>query len=287
MPSQSNVVVLGATGMLGHAVVRVLAEDSALNVIAASRSANPLAADDSVRARFVINLNVESLQGLRSFIDEEDADIVINCIGVVKQLSSSKEVLSTVPLNTLLPHQLAELCGARGARLVHVSTDCVFTGAQGGYREQDAPDARDLYGISKWLGEVDAPHAITLRTSIIGPELRGKLSLLEWFLAQTGPIKGYRRMIFSGLPTAELARVIRDHVIPRPDLQGLYHVSAEPISKLDLLRLFAAEYGHDIEIVPDDALAIDRSLDSTRFREVTGYRPAQWPDLVAMMNRFG
>lgn len=287
MTSQANVVVLGATGMLGHVVVRVLAEAPGLSVVAASRGANPLASEGAVRASFVTDVDAESADELAALFDNSRPDIVVNCIGVVKQHSASKEVLNTIPLNTLLPHRLAELCGGSGARLVHVSTDCVFTGAQGNYREQDAPDARDLYGISKWLGEVDARHAITLRTSIIGPELRGRLSLLEWFLAQSESIKGYRRMIFSGLPTVELARIIRDHVIPRPDLHGLYHVSAEPISKLDLVRLFAAEYARDIEIVPDDAVVIDRSLDSTRFRDVTGYRPPKWPELVAMMHHFG
>lgn len=155
------------------------------------------------------------------------------------------------------------------------------------YTEADVSDAKDLYGRSKYMGEVDYPYAITLRTSIIGHELDGARSLVGWFLAQEGSVKGFKRAIFSGLPTVEIARIIRDFVIPRPDLHGLYHVSAEPIDKYELLRLVAQVYGKNIEIISDDKLAIDRSLDSSRFRELTGYNPPSWPALVQVMHQFG
>jgi dTDP-4-dehydrorhamnose reductase len=155
------------------------------------------------------------------------------------------------------------------------------------YTEADASDAKDLYGRSKYLGEVDYPHAITLRTSIIGHELDGVRSLIGWFLAQEGSVKGFKRAIFSGLPTVEIARVIRDHVIPQPELHGLYHVSAEPISKFDLLTLVAQTYRKTIDISADDQLVIDRSLDSTRFRQVTGFAPKPWPEQIRSMRDFG
>jgi dTDP-4-dehydrorhamnose reductase len=214
-------------------------------------------------------------------------EVVVNAVGLVKQLAAADDPLAALPVNAMLPHRLARLCALAGARLVHVSTDCVFAGSRGGNRESDTPDATDLYGLSKLLGEVvDAPHAITLRTSIIGHELGSAHGLVGWFLAQTGRVKGYRRAVFSGLPTVELARVIRDHVLPRPELHGLYHVSAAPIDKDTLLRLVAARYGHAIEIDADDRVVIDRSLDSSRFRAATGYAPPDWPELVARMHAF-
>jgi dTDP-4-dehydrorhamnose reductase len=170
---------------------------------------------------------------------------------------------------------------------VHISTDCVFSGAKGGYMEEDAPDARDLYGRSKLLGEVDCPHAVTLRTSIIGHELNSAHGLIGWFLAQQGNVKGYTRAIFSGLPTYELARVIRDLVLPRAEMHGLFHVASRPISKYDLLHMVNQEYGKGLKIEPDDHLKIDRSLNANRFLEATGYKAPDWPDLIAQMREFG
>jgi dTDP-4-dehydrorhamnose reductase len=167
-----------------------------------------------------------------------------------------------------------------------MGTDCVFSGMKGRYTEADISDATDLYGRSKYLGEVDYPHAITLRTSIIGHEMDGAHSLLGWFLKQTGSIKGYRRAVFSGLPTVEIARVIRDYVIPYPELHGVYHVSANPINKFDLLTLVAQTYGKTIEICADDQLVIDRSLDSSRFQTATDYVVPEWPELIGLMHSF-
>ena len=284
-----KILVLGSTGMLGNAVTRVLADESDHEVVAASRTSDAgrrFPAD--TRASFVGGLDAESPEALTALMAEHRPDAVINCVGVVKQLAGASRVLDAVPINTLLPHRLERLCALGGARLVHVSTDCVFSGDKGNYVEGDKTDACDLYGQSKLWGEViDSPHAVTLRTSIIGHELNSRNGLLGWFLAQEGTVKGYARAIFSGLPTVELARVIRDHVLPDAALHGLYHVSTAPIAKLDLLHLFAAEYERDVTIVADDALVIDRSLDSARFRAATGYAPAPWPEQVARMRAFG
>jgi dTDP-4-dehydrorhamnose reductase len=178
------------------------------------------------------------------------------------------------------------MCALAGARLIHMSTDCVFDGQQGRYTEADVSNAQDLYGRSKFLGEVDYPHAVTLRTSIIGHELGSHHGLVDWFLSQKQGVKGFSRAVFSGLPTVELARVMRDYVIPNPGLRGVYHVSAEPIDKYSLLKILAEVYGKNIPIEPDDKLVIDRSLDSTRFRQATGYRPPTWPELVRRMHQF-
>lgn len=274
--------------MLGNAMFRLLAGSPGLDVTGTVRGAaarRHFSAEQSTR--LLTGIDVESHDALVRAFAAVRPDAVVNCVGLVKQLADADDPLQAVPLNTLLPHRLAALCAAGGARLVHVSTDCVFSGARGGYTEADAPDARDLYGRTKLLGEVvDDPHAVTLRTSIIGHELDGSHSLVGWFLAQAGPVSGYTRAVFSGLPTVELATIVRDVVLPRPELSGLYHVAAAPVDKHSLLRLVAAEYRHGIEIVPRDEPVIDRSLDATRFREATGYVAPSWPELVRRMHAF-
>jgi dTDP-4-dehydrorhamnose reductase len=164
--------------------------------------------------------------------------------------------------------------------MIHLSTDCVFSGRKGQYVEQDASDAEDLYGRTKFLGEVAYPHAITVRTSMIGRELRTRYGLVEWFLSQKSAVKGYRKAIFSGFTTDELSRILLHYVLPRPELSGLYHVSSEPISKYDLLLFVKASFGYPIDILPDEELIVDRSLDSTRFRQATGYQPPAWEAMI-------
>ena len=282
-----KVLVLGATGMLGNTVLRLFAQSAGYEVVGSARSTSALRLlPADLSDRVICGVDVEHVDSLISLFSKVQPDVVINCIGLVKQLAEADDPLSAIPINSLLPHRLARLCGVAGARLVHMSTDCIFSGAKGMYTEADMSDAKDLYGRSKYLGEVDYPHAITLRTSIIGHELNGGHSLVGWFLAQQGSVKGFRRAIFSGLPTVELARVIRDHVIPHPELHGVHHVSADPINKFDLLTLISNVYGKKIHIATDDNFIIDRSLDSTRFREATGYQPQPWSELVRRMCEF-
>lgn len=282
-----RLLILGASGMLGNAVLRIFAQSPGYQAFGSVRSASAMRLmPKELHANIVTNVDVENSDNLTRLFAVVRPDVVINCVGLVKQLAEVDDALSAIPINALLPHRLARLCEVAGARLVHMSTDCVFSGTKGMYTEADMSDAKDLYGRSKYLGEVDYPHAITLRTSIVGHELDGARSLVGWFLAQDEHVKGFKRAIFSGLPTVEIARLIRDHVIPHPELHGLYHVSADPINKFDLLTLVAQAYGKVIEIRPDDQLVIDRSLDSTRFRQATGFRPKPWPELVQAMHEF-
>jgi dTDP-4-dehydrorhamnose reductase len=279
-----RVLVLGAAGMLGHAMLQTFAGRPDFAVTGSVRSAASLARlPAGLRPHVVADIDVESDDAVSRLLSELRPHAVINCIGVVKQLSAADDPLVAIPINSVLPHRLARQCAEANARLVHISTDCVFAGTRGNYLEGDAADATDLYGRSKLLGEVDYPNAVTLRTSIIGPELGSAHGLVGWFLSEQGRVRGFTRAIFSGLPTVELARVVGDHVLRLPDMRGVYHVSAAPISKYDLLNLIRAAYGRTIEIEPDDRLVIDRSLDSTRFRTLTGWHPAAWPDLIAAM----
>lgn len=280
-----NILVLGVTGMLGSAVFRQLSFDQRNQVWGTLRNAGGRRHfPEQLYDRLIFGIDVLDQDALVSVLERIRPDVVINCVGLIKQLADAKDPLSALPINAMLPHRLAKLCGLANARLIHVSTDCVFSGRTGMYTEADQSDAEDLYGKSKFIGELhEVPHAITLRTSIIGHELGTNFSLTDWFLSQKGPVKGYKRAIFSGLPTVELARVMKDYVIPNPKLHGLYHVSAEPIDKLSLLRLIAEVYGHNIQIIPDGQVRIDRTLDSSRFRQAVGYQPPSWPELIQMM----
>jgi dTDP-4-dehydrorhamnose reductase len=279
-----KVLVFGASGMIGSAMFRVLGEYKDLQVWGTLRSSDarkyflPYQTE-----RLIGGVDAESQDSLARVFSVVRPDVVVNCIGLTKHHRRAEDPRQAVLLNALLPHRLADLCGAAGARLIHVSTDCVFAGTKGNYLESDGPDALDLYGRTKHLGEVDYPHAVTLRTSTIGHELNSQCGLLEWFLAQQGSCKGFSRVIFSGLPNEEFARVVRDHVIPRAELCGLYHVGSEAIDKYHLLLEIASVYGKQIDIRRDEGFAIDRSLNSGRFRQVSGYVPAAWPELIRAM----
>lgn len=283
-----NVLILGGTGMLGHAMFQLLSQTPEVHAWATVRSgAARKHFRPALAERLISGVDVENADTLSQLFARVRPDVVINCIGLIKQLAAANDPLAALPINALLPHRLARLCDVAKARLIHVSTDCVFSGQRGHYVETDTADATDLYGRSKHLGEVYYPHTITLRTSIIGEELEGGTNgLVGWFLSQSGSVKGFTRAIFSGLPTVELARVVRDHVLPRPDLHGLYHVATQAIAKADLLALVASAYGRQIEIVPDASLVIDRSLDASKFQRATGYVAPDWPALIAGMRQF-
>lgn len=286
--SSMKILVIGTSGMLGHAVFRFLRQSSGFEVVGTIRNASVVRFfDDTERKHLIPDVDVLDPDRLAGVLSRVKPSVVINCAGLVKQLSGAKDPVVTLPINSLFPHRLARLSDIARARLIHVSTDCVFSGKKGNYTEDDPADALDLYGRSKHLGEiVDYPHAVTLRTSIIGRELASTHSLIDWFLSQQQAVSGFSRAIFSGLPTNELARVIRDVVLPRKDLSGLYHVSARPISKLDLLRLVAEVYGKSIDITPVDEPVIDRSLNSNRFRRVTGYTAPEWRQLISDLHDF-
>ena len=286
--TNQHIVILGSSGMLGNAVTRYFLQETDFSVTGAVRSKGSIGLfPQNLQEHIVWGVVVDSFDTVRGFIKEQQPDIVINCVGLVKQLSDANDPLIALPINSLFPHMLARCCAEYGARVIHMSTDCVFSGSKGGYLDNDIPDAHDLYGVSKRLGEVDYPNAVTLRTSIIGHELNGNRSLIDWFLSQEGSVKGFSKAIFSGLPTVEIARIIKDYVIPNKELRGLYHVSAEPINKYDLLSLVADIYGHNTKVIKDTDFKIDRSLDSSRFRAFTGFKPAPWHEMIITMKNFG
>lgn len=279
-----KILVFGASGMLGHKLIQVLSPDAEVWGTL-RRDADEFGRLEILdNAHLVTGVDAADEKSIRGAIETVKPDAVINAIGVVKQLPTSKDVIRTLTINSIFPHRLAQLAEEFGYRLVTVSTDCVFDGVKGNYSENDTPNAVDLYGKSKNLGEVDHERALTLRTSIIGRELSTSHSLVEWFLSnEGGSVKGFRRAIYSGFPTVVLANIIKDLVFEHEGLRGLYHVSSDPIDKYELLKLLKEYYMANIDIEPSDDLRIDRSLDSSRFSAETGFKPAAWPEMIERM----
>ncbi len=275
-----RILVLGGDGMLGHQLLQGLSKT--FEVVATLR--NPTSSEHPqevfARARIVNGCDMDNPALAKQIIEDVKPDIVINAIGIVKQRNASNDVLQSIEINAALPHRLAAYSAKVGARLIHISTDCVFAGDKGFYIEDDIPDATDVYGRTKHLGEVSEPHCLTLRTSIIGLELNRKRSLIEWFLAQQGQIEGFTKAIFSGLTTTALTKVIQELLLEHPSLSGVYHVASEPISKYDLLSQFAARLALPIEITPSDSLAIDRSLNAALFAAETGISIPSWGEML-------
>jgi dTDP-4-dehydrorhamnose reductase len=282
----NKILILGASGMLGHTLFSSFSSRKDMDVYATARSTDGLSRwfGQDLLPRIIPGIDAGQFRSVETALNRLKPDVVINCIGIIKQLPESRDPLVAIEINALFPHKVAQICKKIGARMIHISTDCVFSGKKGNYCETDFADADDLYGRTKYLGEVSYPHCITLRTSVIGHELKGKVSLIDWFLAQEGTVRGFTGALYTGFPTVEMARIIADYVIPLPKLNGLYHVSADPISKHDLLGLVAAQYGKKITIERHDDFHCDRSLNSSRFRTAVGYTPPAWPELVAALH---
>jgi dTDP-4-dehydrorhamnose reductase len=275
-----KILILGGDGMLGHQLLKLLRERHEVKVtlrqeLAAYAGAQLFSPDNAF-----CGVDVRAADRLLAVLANFHPDAVVNAVGIVKQRPDGLDVIPNLEINALLPHRLALVCSATGARLIHISTDCVFSGSRGQYREDDTPDPVDIYGHSKLLGEVTRPRVITLRTSIIGRSLNRNASLIDWFLCQNGRINGYRNAIFSGFTTREVSRVIAMLLERHPTASGLYHLSSSAISKYDLLVRFRDRLGRSIEIVPEDSLRIDRSLDSSRFRAEFSYVPPSWDGML-------
>lgn len=275
-----RILILGGDGMLGHQLITYLQPRHEVKVtlrqdLTAYAPTGLFSSENAYDA-----VDIRSLDRLVEVMADFRPAAVINAVGIVKQRPDAKESVPSLEINALLPHRLALLCKGIGARLVHLSTDCVFSGKKGNYLESDPSDAEDLYGKTKFLGEVHDKNCLTLRTSIIGRELSRFKSLLEWFLAQNGTVRGFTNAIYTGFTTLEMSRIIEKMLVEFPGASGVYQVSSDPINKYELLLLFQEKLGHDIEIVPDDSFCCDRSLVSTRFRADFNYTPPSWPAMI-------
>jgi dTDP-4-dehydrorhamnose reductase len=279
-----RVLILGGAGMLGHKLWQVLSSRFDTWVTVRSSYSAYARYDLFDRAKVLGGVDVSDFDSIIRAVSTVRPDVLVNAVGVIKQLPTAKDPIVSLTINSLLPHRLALLARASNARLVHISTDCVFSGNKGMYTESDIPDPTDLYGRSKLLGETNQEGCVTLRTSIIGRELQTTSGLVEWFLGNKGKtVRGYTNAIYTGFPTLHLAHVIADLIEFHPELSGLYQVSSDPISKYDLLCLVRDAYGIPIDVVPYDGICIDRSLDSTKFRTTIGFKSPPWPELVRAM----
>lgn len=280
----TKVLIIGGSGMLGHKLVQALGER--FEVWATLHGSF-----DSVerygifdRQCTVENIDVTDIEKVRAVLNTSRPDVVINAVGVVKQVPGAHDVVHTLQINSIFPQRLAELSDEVGFRFITISTDCVFDGTKGMRTEDDAADALDLYGQSKHWGEVTGGRCLTLRTSIIGRELATRHSLVEWFLSNRGcTVKGFANAIYSGFPTVVFADIIARLVVDHPDLNGLYHVSSEPIDKFRLLSLINERFNAGVQLERDEEFRIDRSLDSAKFREVTGFVPPSWEKMIERM----
>jgi len=281
-----KILVLGATGMLGHKLMQVLSRSydvfGTVRGKSASYKPHPVLGGLSLYG----DTHAEDLDSIVKVLAQVRPDVVVNCIGVIKQHPLSSDTLHSITINSLFPHRLQRLCKTSGARMIHISTDCVFSGRKGYYIESDTPDAEDLYGRTKLLGEVSEPGSLTIRTSIIGRELQSKYGLVEWFLGNRGGrVQGYANAIFTGFTSLALADIIRNLIKAQPDLHGLWHISSDPISKYDLLRLINHELDLRVVIDRNENFRCDRSLNSDRFRKATGFISPRWEEMIAGMAR--
>lgn len=279
-----RILVIGGSGMLGHKLVQEWRTkfDVWTTLKGEFKDFERFGIFD--KDKTVDGVDAENFATVEGAVEKVEPDVIFNAAGIIKQLPTSKNVIKTLTINSIFPHKLAEIAEKKQVRLINISTDCVFDGKKGNYNEEDFSDATDVYGKSKNLGEVVGENCLTLRTSIIGRELQTSHSLVEWFLSNRGKtVKGYTGAIYSGFPTVVLAGIIADLIEKYKNLSGLYHVSSEPINKYELLKLINEAYRTKVEIEPFKDFRIDRSLDSTKFRQATGFQPLSWQEMIKIM----
>ncbi len=279
-----KILIIGGGGMLGHKLIQVWQKTYDVWTTVRNKFQHYERYKIYKRERTFENVNIQNISLVKETIEQIRPNVVVNAVGVIKQVPLAKNVIATLSINSIFPHQLSELSEEFQFRLINISTDCVFSGEKGNYSESDLADSHDLYGKSKNLGEVVTGNCLTLRTSIIGRELETAHSLVEWFLSNRGKsVKGFVNAIYTGFPTIVLADILSNLIENYPNLCGLYHVSSEPINKYNLLSLINEAYRAEIDIEPFEDFVIDRSLDSNKFREATGFEPTNWKEMIKRM----
>jgi dTDP-4-dehydrorhamnose reductase len=281
-----KILILGGDGMLGHQLLNSFKEKFEVKVTLRKNINEYTQYEIFTHDNCFDHVDVRDFEKLASVIETFKPNVLINAVGIVKQRKDSKEIIPSLEINALLPHKLSLECGKYNTKVIHISTDCVFSGKTGMYDEESLADADDIYGRTKFLGELSLNNCLTLRTSIIGRELSRHNSLLDWFLAQNEPIKGFKNAIFSGFTTIELARIIEMMILKYPEASGIYNVSSEPINKYDLLKMISELLNHKIEIVPDESFFCNRSLSSNLFRKSFNYTPPSWLSMLSELKKF-
>ena len=284
---KKKILILGVNGMLGYSILRYLEKNNNFETYGVLRDRNKLINQKNFRLEENIKeLNCLEIDRMKSFIRKIKPEFIINCTGIVKQNPAINNIPLSIELNSLFPHYLSNMSKTLNFKLIHFSTDCVFSGKSGNYKEEDFADADDLYGRTKFLGEIKEKNCITIRTSIIGPELKNKWGLFSWFLSQKNTAKGFKNVIYSGLTTLEVAKIIEKYIIPNEKLEGLYHVSSIPIDKYSLLQIINKIYKKDIDIKKDLSSISDKSLNGLKFENATGYKPIEWETAIRQLRIF-
>jgi dTDP-4-dehydrorhamnose reductase len=280
----SRILILGGGGMLGHKAYQILSREHDVHVTFRQFDKRLLATKIFDPHRVIEDVSASDMESIGKAIERTRPEIVLNCIGIIKQLDETTNPRIAIQVNALFPHLLAEECVRRKIKMIHISTDCVFSGTRGNYKEDDQSDAHDLYGRTKFLGEVTGEYCLTLRTSIIGHELFSHLSLVEWFLSQNGKtVRGYRNAIYTGFPTVTFCRELSRLIATYTQLTGLYNIAAPRISKFELLQKIKEMYDLQLEIEPFDDFYCDRSLDGNKYTVETGFQPPSWQEMIKEM----
>lgn len=280
-----RILVLGGTGLIGNRLTRQLRQNA--DVYASTRTSlveMPMLENILEPNKWIFGLDATDFQFLESEIKRLKPDVIVNCLGVVKHQINPKNAEATILLNSVLPWRLSGIAEKYDFKLIHLSTDCVFSGETGNYKESSSPDAVDLYGRSKILGELNNAHVLTIRTSFVGREIKTFANLFEWVQrCQTTRITGYKRAIYSGLTTQAISEVIEKLIFDFSALTGLWHVSSEPISKYDLICMLNNSLNLKLDIESSEEFFCDRSLDSTAFASKTSLAIPNW---ITMVERY-
>tara|TARA_B100000989_G_C19515946_1_gene461651 strand:- start:1430 stop:2311 length:882 start_codon:yes stop_codon:yes gene_type:complete len=276
-----RILILGGSGMLGHTFFKVWKANSEVKVTLRKRLEDYEHNQIFGIGEYFEGIDLRRLDTLRDVIISYKPDCIVNCSGVTKQICNEFNQEDVFTLNALLPHKLAGLCDNFGTRLIQLSTDCIYSGKKGNYNESDISDAEDLYGKSKYQGELNKTNSLTLRKSSIGLELGNKHGLVEWFLNQKGSILGFDKAIYSGFSSIHLAGLIESIIFDSPDLQGIYNIASKPISKYYLLSSLQERIDNfELDIIRDDKIKIDRSLNPSKFLEQTNLKFPSWEKML-------
>lgn len=277
-----KILVLGAGGMIGHKMYQVLSMEYPETYACFKRGFDEYKELGLFNQSYVIDdIDVYEFGKLEKMLNQLRPNVILNCVGITLRKKEIQNLEYCLEVNSLMPHRLKCWSAQNNAYLVHFSTDCVFDGAIGEYTENSPPSAKDNYGKTKYLGEVLGPRCLTLRGSMIGRELYGKTELLEWALAQRGKtIKGYANALYSGVTTSIMAELVT-RILKLPSrLEGVYQVSSEPISKLDLLRKINHVFDLKMQIDEDCSYVSKKDLNSSKIRREIGFVCPSWDEMI-------
>ncbi len=279
-----KLLILGGTGMVGHTLIKQLSAKYEIFSILRERTdlkSSKFFEQVLEKNRCIFIDDINQYNNLSGAIKKISPDIVINCIGVIKQRDDIENILNMIKINSLLPHILNDICHTNNIKLIHLSTDCVFSGNKGNYKESDNPDPTDKYGESKLLGEINEGTSLTIRTSFIGPELFNKKSLFEWIKSQKNTeIDGFENAIYSGLTTLTFAQVIENIIDKHQDLNGVWQISSDSISKFELIKMINQKFNLNIKINRNSSFQCNRSLNSSKFKKETAIKIPSWESII-------